>query len=515
MNSRLVLNLFAIAIISLLFLFLFSAYVPFHMDAFGHYHALMCRNYPLNALNQFTEACGEYDLAPIPGHYLPLRAYPYVGSFHSLIYYPLFKLWPSPYSARFLGLMMLAIQAFLIHKLFRAGVVASFAFLIFCMPYAFQHIVDFGAITFQTTSVFLIYYLTQKWIQALQNNKRHCGMYPFFIGMSLFLGIWTKLSYFALMPGIFVLIIYSFMRESKIFSPAYRGSFKRFIQGALILFLSAGIPSFLLFNAETREYQKYYQEVLDGASRLTLIPNALLIKYLGNPLLSADRILRAGKDMITVHGFLLIIIVAVLLIYGIRKLHIQKANYGFVIINGFLFFLGFYLIAIHPQSWAMHHVVLSLPFLILALLHIYSKLKRNRFISALLIAFLIINISLYYRLTRLEPKVGAHPSFLKINRLLNEQYAAQYVFIIIDWGMYYIKALYGEKNQCVLWKYALRNRGEVKKVKNILDELHRKALFVGRVDSESDLSLIKKNFPDLVRLQTDFDTGKWRIWYEP
>lgn len=508
MNSNLFLNILLVVIISLLFLFLFSAYVPFHMDGLGHYHAIMCHYYPLNALNQFREACGQYDLAPVPGHYLPLRTFPYIGAFPSLVYYPLFRLWPSPYSARLLGLIMLAIQAFLICKLFRVEMALSFIILIFFMPYAFQHIVDFGTLIFQTTAVFFIYYLAQKWKKSFDDNGRHNFKYPFFIGVSLFLGIWTKLSFFALVPGIFVLIAYSFMCGRKILR-------KKLILGAIVLFFSVAVPALILFNSETRQHEKYYAVLQRDASYMALNPNNELIKYIFNPLLSADRIFIIGKGWITVEGFFWAAVIAGLLIFGIRQLYTRKEKYGFVIINVILFLLALFFVIVYPASWAMHHVILSFPFLILALFYIYSKLKENKFIYIFIAAFLIVNCSLYYRLAGLKPYSVAHPSILKISNLLNERYAAKYVFIVVDWGMYYIKALYGKKDQCVLYIGPFDKKEQVEAVKKILGKLQRKALFIGRINGETDLSFIKDNFPGLAELKTDFNTGKWRVLYEP
>ncbi len=185
----------------------------------------------------------------------------------------------------------------------------------------------------------------------------------------------------------------------------------------------------------------------------------------------------------------------------------KKIKYRFIILNMLLFFT-FFFISIHPRPWGMHHVVLSFPFLVLALFYIYSKLNKNKLISILLIAFLIINFNLYYSLTKLKPQQYANPSILKINKQLNEQYTDQYVFTVIDWGMYYIKALYGKKNQCVLYTEPFNRMDQAIAVKQIPKELERRALFVARTDSISYLSLIKQNFPDIIELQTNFDTGE-------
>jgi hypothetical protein len=80
--------------------------------------------------------------------------------------------------------------------------------------------------------------------------------------------------------------------------------------------------------------------------------------------------------------------------------------------------------------------------------------------------------------------------------------------------MYYIKALYGNKEQCVLYIEPLNSKKQITELREILNMTKRKALFIGMINSVSDLKLIKREFPSLIELKTDFDTGKWRIMYE-
>lgn len=519
-NFKLVSKILIIIIFSLLFLFLFSSYVPFNMDEFLQYHALSYWLYPLNALNIFREAYCSFDLAPISNYYLSLRSYAYVGSFPCIIYYPLFKLWPSPYSARLLGLIMLIIQAFFIHKLFKVDLLISFIFMLSFMPYVFQHMVDTGPIAFHVTSVFFICYLAQKWIISLESDYKHSWKYPLFIGLIIFLGIWVKLAYFFILPGIFILIFYYIVSKRSIFTSLLYTKIEKLVLHLMILFFAAGIPGFILLNSIDRYGHKYYILTTEFLSSNIFHFKAWLqhfwhlAAYFTNPLKTAHRVFDV-EGCITLSGILLVTVVIVLLSFGIRQCYIKKSEISFPILNILLFFLTFFLISKSQKTWAMHHVVLSFPFLLLALFYICSKLYKNKLIMILIIAFLGVNFSLYSGLARLKYNPHDHPSKLKLNNLLNERYANQYIFIVIDWGMYYLKALYGNKNQCVLYIEPFKYMKQVMKVKKILNKTKRKALLIGRIDSNSDLSLIKQNFPDIIELKTDFDTGKWRIWYEP
>ena len=127
---------------------------------------------------------------------------------------------------------------------------------------------------------------------------------------------------------------------------------------------------------------------------------------------------------------------------------------------------------------------------------------------------IIINFSLYSDLSGLKYQDYEQPSKLEINNLVNKKFSGPYVFIVIDGGMYDLKALYGEKNQCVLYMEQLRKDEQIAQIKKILDKTQRKAVFIGRSDTVSDLQLIKREFPGLVQLKTNFDTGKWFVWYD-
>lgn len=519
LRLNLVYKILAVAVISLLFLFLFSSFVPLNTDEFIYYHALSSHYYPLNMLNTFRDSGTAYDLAPFSNVFLPLRSYAYVGSFPCVLYYPLFRLWPSPYSARFLGLMMLALQAFFIYKLFKADFLISFVFLLSFMPYAFQHVADTGPVSFQITSVFIICYLARAWMLALGKGAAWSLRYPFSIAVILGLGMWTKPVYLAMLPGIFILVLYFVISERRVFTLPRR--LKTFITHISISLIALGVPVLLFLNSSNRSGRRCYELIVArfseaGAFNINILARRVLnlAKYLFNPLLSAHRMLKTSSGA-TIAGTLLVTVIIALLYFGVRGLRLKRMKYGFPILGAGLFLLTFFLIAAWPRSWAMHHVILSFPFLVLALAYILPQLRKSRLILGLFITFVAINAWLYFGLTGLKYRMHDHPSKQAINELLNKKYADNYVFIVIDWGMYDLKSLYGDKDQCVLYIEPFDTMEEARGVKKILKKTKRKAMFVGRARSVSDLSLIKSAFPGLRRLDVDFDTGDWRIWYQP
>ena len=529
-------------VIAGLFLLYFCKYVPFNMDEFGYDHVICCQNYPLNNLNTinkihcFREACNAYDLALLPDHYLPLRSFAYVGIVQSTLYYPIFLLWHSPHSARLFGLIMLAVQAFLLHRLFKTDILISYIFLLFFMSYSFVHIVDTGPVTFQTTSSFLICYLSLQWAQSLKANEKLSWRYPLSIGIILFLGVWTKLAYFFMLPALILIISYPFIIDIKEFcSPS---KLKIFLRDLLILIGSALIPTFILLNSTGRDGGKYYQMIYNSNKLgiLDLIKVPTLTSYFTDPLKAGNRIYKFDHNPFSVYdylehplravdhiihtqgvpeGILLIFLGVFFIFWGVKLLRTRNIKTSFIFLNLFCFLLTIFVMSKCADVQFLHHVVLSMPFLVIALFYLYSKIDDRKFKLIFALFFLTINVILYVKLPQLSYRSEVVPSsMIQNNEFLNEKFSDKYVFIVIDWGIYYIKALFGKKNQCVLYLDPLNDKRQIVEIRKVLNKTNRKALFICRTDSHSDLNLLKTQFPSLVKLRTPFDTGQWQIFYE-
>ena len=522
MSAKSILNGLIILVASVLCVLLFSRYIPFHMDEFACYQGLNAFLYPLNQLNIFRESVTGYHLAPFGDLYLPLRSNAYMGSVQGILYYPLFKLWPYPESARLIGLAMMALQAFLIGKLFRINILAAFFSLLFFMPYAFQHIVDTGPVSIQTTSIFFLAYLAQRWAVALGENNRASWQYPLMIGLIIFLCIWIKLTFFFILPSLVLLMVYQWMINGK--GAIAGGRLPIMRRDLLILLISAVIPSIVLLNAAQRNGYKYYRVVSDCAFSNPCIPAipdlaALLghagqiMKYFTDPLWAAHRVFIIDGQ-ITIHGILFWIPILGMFLLGMQVLRYRKERIGFIALNLFLFFLTIFFLILNPFTWAMHHVVLAFPFMILAICHIYSRLRSSKMLLVLLALFMLFNFRAYSQLPRLAMVPGERLSKIKTNDILNERFQEKHAFVVIDFGMYYIKALYGHKTQCVLYIEPLNTPQQIYDLKRVLAKLNRKAVFVGLENSQSDLDLIKKEFSHLLTLQISSEKDDWKVWYE-
>ncbi|MDD5439640.1 MAG: hypothetical protein PHS37_05595 [Candidatus Omnitrophica bacterium] len=509
MSRKLFVEIAAMIIIAIAFLALFCRYVPFNMDEFYQYHVIMERYYPMSVYNIFMERTSAYDLAIIPNHYLPLRSFHYTGSFPDLLYYPLFLIWKSPYSARLFGMIMLMIQAVLVNRIFKTDLLCSFITLLAWMPYAFQHIADTGPVSFQTTSVFLIVYLIQRWL-----GTKYRLRYPFIIGIVIFCCLWTKLTYYFLIPAIGIIILFYLYRTIKSGTRNSAG----LLMHLAVMALAAGIPMILLLWSRDRNGFPFYlqlfkKDFVPQDPTLAKTHFQWVAQYITNPLSSAHRIFDIPEP-VSFAGIVFIVLFAGSAAYGIYYLFRARKDPFPPAIYFIGFALTFAFMVFHPKTWAMHHIVLSYPFLALTFFGIVSRIKTKKLPALLCAIFFAVNASLYAALPHLTPWPYDHPSKVKLNEFLNRQYADRSVLVVIDWGFYFLKALYGPKSQCVVYITPFNKAKQAEMLKIVLEETGRKALFIGRTDSESDLALIRRYFPDLAELKTDFDTGRWRIWYQ-
>ena len=140
-----------------------------------------------------------------------------------------------------------------------------------------------------------------------------------------------------------------------------------------------------------------------------------------------------------------------------------------------------------------------------------AKLYKNKIFLALITIFLLINMRLYFNLADLKTK-SYHPlTKIKYLDAINERFSQGYVFIVYGFGHYFIKQIYGPKDQCVVYLDRGSRDSQIVGIKEVLKQLDRKALFIC-----GDISpFLREHFPDLVEHKFDFYTHGWRVWYQP
>ncbi|TSC57398.1 MAG: hypothetical protein Greene041662_958 [Candidatus Peregrinibacteria bacterium Greene0416_62] len=479
------------------------------MDEFLFYHVLACRFYPLNALNSFREACGSYDLNLLnTGWILPLRSNAYVGSFPSLYYLPIFLLWRSPDSARLVGLLFLLAQAMILARLFYRKTAVLFGVLLLFFPYAYQHIADTGPISFQITSIFLIILLTRRWFRDQRMHWLLCCT------ALVFLGIWTKLVYFWLLPGIALSVLPTVLEHAK---KRYQdGTYVKLgvqaiVPGAVLLALLTTL--FLSTDPTDASVRPLLNQVL-GGEMYSLSELAKNFWNLGvthallNPLEATQRVfdVHAPTTFVYLWNAVMFLSVPILLLLctftGSSRRNILKATIYYV-----AFWLTFFIIARTKAAWAMHHTVLSFPFLILSVLatlhclrdshwHAQWKNQLRDCAGVILACFIAGNIAWYLTFPFEQRHANDDFSKVTLNRLLEDHtFASNHLYVVTHWGMYYYQVLFGDRSQAVVYIEPLDSMGKVHSLRNTAMSHGRKIAFLyDATAAAADLTLARDSF---------------------
>ena len=544
--------------VTLLIVFLFCAVVPYEMDEFIHYHPLLCHYYPGNLLNTFRGGCSIYDLNVLnTGIILPLRSFYYSGSFPALYYLPLFLLWRSPISARWMGLLFILIQSVLLSKLYKRRLPAVFASLLVFFPYLFQHMVDTGPVAYQITTVYLSAYLFRRW------HEKGSNLAAVTAGLILFLGLWTKLTELWLLPGIGVLFVFSFLEHkgnlldlrpavqwlSGLFQlpppglpPLQRGSAtepavsaprSRFM-AQLVLFLCTfiALSGVLLLSTSPSDPAVHplikqlndseHREIPEIDDEFWSIP---IVRAFVNPLEATQRIYQVTAPGSLAYAYDAFIYLGPLMLLFLAMLR-RPRRWG-RIVRGLILYVAFLLTAAivlaTKQSWAMHHAILSFPFLILCAfegLECFRVEKKPHWIEGLarkafVVAYILLNAAWFLLFPIQHVQIFNDGSKTTVNHLLqNPVLAERYFYVVLDWGMYYYQGLYGADGQSVLYMRELRDKSQIQSLKTLADEHKRKLLFIlDSKESSSDLGLIRTSF-NLVRCEAIGEQAVWQVILE-
>jgi len=512
-----------LSLIILLFLIAFFSQrvAPYNMDEFCHYHSIISRHYEYNALNTFRENCRGYDLNFLnTGLILPLRAYAYEGSNTSLYYYPLFLIWKDPRSARLIGLLFLLVQSLILARIFRIKYEYALLFLLCFFPYSCQHLVDTGPINSTTTSIFLLCWLMIRWLNDFKFR------YPLIMALTIFLGIWAKLTYLWLLPGIGILFLALFLDKRKL--PDIKDAKKIGIQVLCSAVLLIVLLSFIFLSTSPWDSSSFpYLEQITNSQWLPIqqlfqpdvIKERGVWKALFNPFEATQRIFVVkGPNFWTkiYSAFILLFVPVCLLALRINWREKIKPSLFY-----FAFMVAFLITLLVQRTWAMHHTVLSFPFLILGIFSTIDLLRKHYpkkfpiMVLALLIIFVILNS--YFFILFPKQKVREHDDWskLKIHQILqNKQLASDYFYVAVDWGMYYYQGLYGANSQSVLYMEPLNNPNQISALEDLKRKHNRKLLFIYRNDSSSsNISLIRNSF-HLQEYGTTLEDQIWRIMLE-
>lgn len=511
---------------ALLFVVLFTMIVPYNMDEFLYYDTILCHLYPGNNLHG---VCDPFQLN-LFGTTLtvPLRSYHYVGSFPALYFLPIILLWQSPLAARLLGMVFLMAGGLLAARVFSFKPKIVVPALILTFPYLFQHLVDTGPVGIQILLVFLLYVLLDRW--CAWQHWRTVGI----IVLLTFLGIWTKPSFFWFAPGLIVFLLAHAARRRKLLF--HTGRLRLFfLQGVCAACALAALLALLLLSTDPGNHAAHpfieqllqsssysFSEIVRGAWLSAPSFFALL-----HPLEATQRVFFVlpapwlSALFCIVHYLFVPCILLLLFVFAHRSFRRSLLLPAALYVS---FLLTVLMIVRTKDAWAMHHAILSYPFLILSVLAtvrcaLEADASRPWFRIPLALfagAFITVNILLYVVFPIQEYQVHSTPEKHLVQRIINSgTIPGRTMVLALDWGMFYYSGLFGSPEKSVLFEWGMRDTERMRYLRELAASHGRKLVFLSSPkDTSVDLRLFQRSIPLESCAATPPDAD-WVMLFEP
>lgn len=451
--------------------------LPMNADEVLSYHPIACRYYPHNRANVFSNDCSLLDLQLAPGVWMP-RAFVHKGPALALVYLPLYLAFPHPWSARLLAVLLLAAQGWLLGRLTKLPGPAVFLALLAFFPYSFMQLV------YGTVALHCLLVLAGLWaLERLDERPLSAGM---LLGFCVFFGLLEKLTFLWALPG---LALYALRRLY--FLPAKA---PRFLAGILA---AGALPCAWLLLAHDRSGAPYVAALgqgrfaPDGRSLWDKM-SALSAHWLNAFQPTADFFLPV--PLYDARPWTWLGASAMLLIFGLiaAGCRLRRSALAPVAFAFGVFLLTFAFVSERGQ-WA-RHVIIALPFLALSAGLAAAEFGRRGAAAALLAAALYLPCWAYLSKIR-HLAINDASRGLIARKLYDPGLSSRYAYVVLDWGVYQIQALYGPKDQMVLYLQDLRSPAEVARLQEVLKGAGRKALFILQAPASSaDVPLLQRSF---------------------
>jgi len=558
------------AILALLAIIFF---VPPNMDEYLPYHQIARFFYPNSVEHTFREPCDDSFDIKIFGVKLPLRSYPYCGFSEGLRYLPFFLISKSYISARIMKLILILLMFYLIVRLTKTKPIYVLALTLFNLPLMFQMLIDTGPVAYQICLTTLIPFLLSRtknvavacavgllvyfgfetkaifaislipisiitliyiWDDFFKSDKN--GKIKTIIALSSAVLVFLTLSivtftgktksgsfYFKSVVGRPAISVFNIAEQTEHFKNNLSIYFKSFLNFGHRVFQTKNSPDFFTTVILSSYLALIASTFAVFIKRKTLDKNKFL-KYHSALALRLFRNKSFGEKSIIVPRRKSIFDIVYRgrnreIIDKINAIPTFNKDCALFIANIISFIFVAWFVNRSSESWAGHHIILSFPFLIMGLIYAVKILKNYfpKFAVIMITIAAISNIILGVSLLQKNPHPTDDRSKIKILNYLNDgALSKNNIYVVIDWGMYYIQSLYGPKDQTVLYIDPLNSVSQINSVKKIAAKGDKNVIFILRTNYgyHSGLDLIKKNFDKVDRIQTAnlLSNDLWQIW---
>ncbi|HEY8516061.1 MAG TPA: hypothetical protein VIS07_11155 [Candidatus Binatia bacterium] len=502
--------------------------VPPNMDEYVHYHPIACAAFPLAALHDLRAGCdGRLDLA-LFGHFLPLRAYRYAGASTALWYWPLYELFPSRHGPRLLGVVSLFLTSLGIARLARVPWRVAWLAGAFCVPLAFTMIVDTGPVGYQVVAtvwgVVLVRFLVSQEEGVARARVLAASV---LLGLGLFLAVEKKPFFVYQLPGLALLGLVLGRLDARAADgrPGLVVAAARLVPAGLVLAILVAI----LVHAETRRGYPYLYDLTrvgssipltDLAAQLEHLRTSHLLEYLTDFRTFGHRVFGfhpGAPEPATVVWWLLVVLAAAL---GLRASSERRGLALRLVACVLAALVTLVLVNLNRLTWGGHHVIGAWPFLVAGLafaLQAVWRAGRRGTVAVLLLALAATQAWVLRDTLARRPDPVSSWDLVAIHDHLDASGLAEdHVVVALDWGSYYVKSLYGPREQLVTWVEPLREREEARRLRALARRTGRKLAVIRRRDTSADLALLESELPPLERhdVPGTAPDADWQLWLE-
>lgn len=515
------LNVLMVLVLALAIYVVIIRRAPINMDEFSHYHPIICNFYPNNDLNVFREACGTYDLVlPGTGVALPLRTFAYSGSITALVYLPVYVLWQSPDSARMMGYAMVVLQAVIISRMVKKKFAYVLMALVLFFPYFYQMVIDTGMVQLYTTLAIFACFLMERWFETWKRK------YILLLGLIMALLMWARLVNVFCFPALALIFVGFGCKYYKVWKPQWRVLLRDGVVAGLLFviptiwyLLSTAPASTARFPLLGQFVSRQSHTIIEMLNPMMYMNHDLMPNFL-DPLASTERAFYVPEfgAFAIIYSVVLYGVPLLLLLWQVLRWWIMKIRPDFK----FIIYFGAFAITVlflfrSVDTRHYHHVMLAIPFLILAWGYLLPALVKDFRKLALFCAGLFITLNIFYYVVFPSNQIRPEddPSKVVVHEILQNEYLSQnYFYLMPTWGMYYYQALYGPIDQSVLYieDYLSEEReSKIEILRKYPALYNRKFLFVVNKTNINKAQLLPLA-DNLLECPLTKDLPVWGIW---
>ncbi len=296
----------------------------------------------------------------------------------------------------------------------------------------------------------------------------------------------------------------------------------------LVLFVCAAVPTLLIYEARHLDGSPYLP-VLDR----TFLPSQVVwdglwqrlqdnvLHFLINPLDATEPCFDFRPELPkweTATGLILVGLILILVVIFPRRMNSRHRRE--ILFNYALFILALVLVATNVYAKSMHHAVLAYPFALMAVARGVQLQRRGLLLKGALFLFIVLYGSLFCRFPMMMEtelnNASARAYVIDLHHELNRTYASDSVIACVDWGIYFVQALYGPRSQVVLDLCSTQDNGQLQRAAAIAARLHRDLAvvgFPGNLDLQNRLRAA--GLETVARHVPGADNCPWAIWRIP